>query len=661
MALWTRRTPVDVPDWLEQARTRRRDALDWWEDRWETMEINYRYYAGKIFTAEQKDAAARAFKHLLEFNDYPTVVNSATGREAVNRYRPALRGRERGKKDPEIAQLLEQRFGIVDVADDPSVAQAMTEVIRWIEQACDADSEISDAFLDTFLCGLGNTQTYLDTMDGIDGKLKTVEVSPWDIAWDVDAKKRNMEDAMYLFAFRWVSLEEAMVMFPKKADELAAAAEDTRFHVPEKGRHKQIKPSYQRGESGFFNPHTYQVELTDYQFKQRTDRFVYEDPENGIERDVELAHFRRELRRWRVAGIPEPAYDRIPQWAHRRAWFAGDKNLSDDPMDLPIPRYTYSCITCYPGKSPRGTVWFCPGDLGRDPEKWRSKFLSLWLDILGSSPKAPIIMDRTAVKAHEMDAFREELSRPEGAPVADNLEGIKFGPGPNYATGMQPLVEYATSGIWSSMGMSPLSAGILDDPRRAPFQTVNAVMQAGQSVYAMPFDSLRFHRRELAKKYLYYIRDYVDPKIVLRAVGHDHVPAILGLLTEEQMGDGSIITWDKNLYDGVMMFDLIADEAPVTPNAAVAALQVMTQTDLFSLLQASNQAPPLEVLLDMLVAVGGISTVQKELWLSNPSGIPQEAQQALIQQVIAQLSPELQQAVMAEIQAPATAEEAVQA
>lgn len=639
----------DGPDWLTQGRTRRKEVIDYYGDRWEAMTLNYNFYGGKIFSKEQKDRAAKNLKHLLEFNNYPTIINTGTSREAVNRYRPALKGREVGKKDKKVAQFLFQTFGIEDVLDDPSTAAAMTEAIRWIEQMCDAGSEISEAFLDTWLCGVGWTNTWLDPMDGIDGKIKTTEVSPWDVGADIDSKKRNFADMMYVWAWKFVLLEEAMVMFPNKADDvLAASVENTRFHIPEKGRSKHDRPHYRSSDAGFYSPHTNQVELGNYQFKTREDRFVFDDPETGEETNLGIKEFRRARRGWKTLGIPDPEFDRLPQWAHRQVWFAGDQPLSDEPEDTPIPGFTYSAITCYPHKSPRGTIWFGPGDLGRDPEMWASKFLSSALDQWGSSPKAQIILGQNSMTAGQKEEFRQEVTRPDGMPTVQDPDQVKFGPPPQYPTGMLPLIEYATGGVWDSMGMNKLSAGQLDDPRRAAFATVNALMQAGQGVYAMPFDSLSFHRRGLAKKYLWFILEFVDPIILLRALGHEHVQAIADLMVQDE---GGVWMWDPVKYQAMMLFDVVSDEAPVTPNSGVALLQALSDQGMFALLQQSGMAPPMSVIVEALRASGIISGTQAQDWLQNPTGAPPEMQQAVLEQVIAQLPPELQEAVVAALQA----------
>lgn len=641
------------PEWAVRARDLRKNAVDHWVDRWERMEENYSFYRGNIFDDDEKQRAKDALKHLLEFTDLPTIIQSVVGRETVNKFRPALRGRDHSQAE-EVKQILAQ-FGITDVLNDVVQAQAFTEMIRWFEQACDAEVEISDAFLDTFVCGMGVTNTYFDPLDGSEGKLKISEILPWMVAYDPASTKRNFKDAKHLFVFKWVTLDEANHLFPDRVDTLQNQSETTQFHLrPGKVKSKEDRPTYAPGQR-YYNPETREVLLTEMQEMTRGDLWRFEDPETQEDRSVDLKTWNSLQKDWAENGIAKPEHERTKQWIWRRGWMAGEMALIDELEPNPIIELpTYNAITCYPAKSRVGVEWFGPVDLGRAPVKWGAKFRSLQLDILASGPKGATFVDSAAVK--DMEAFRSEAARPDGIPELregkNPRDHILFGPGPQFAPGLDRMGEQADSRTWSMMGLSRVGAGMIDDPRRAPFGTVNAIMSAGQTVFAMPFDSLKDHRKGQALRYMLFAREFVEPITVIRAVGADHAEAIMNVSLPREIGEETFLDWNRDLYDQMLQYDVIADDAPVSPNQMIALFEVMTQQGVFALLQQAGMAPPPEVVIEMFKAAGLPATMAQN-WMNSLQGVltPQQ-QESAVQLVLSQLSPETAAVVQAELQGP---------
>jgi len=657
--------PEDSNSWDTIASARRKDALDHWWPQWNRHAETWNYYRGKIFTPDEKRRAKADKKALLEFNDFPTIINSSTGKERVNRFRAALKGRDTGKnKDPELLEALFSEFGIDESIDDPRVAQAFTEVFRWIEQGCDADDEISDAFMDAFLCGVGNTETRFDPLAGKNGKIKTEELKAWQVAWDPNATKRNMKDSSHVFSFVWVDLAVAKRMFPKKIDVLISQADDSSNQFDPISRNDgNTRPYYQQVGTNpgiFYQKATQQVLLTRYEVKSASPQVRFADPEDESDRLVSEDEWKEINKDWEERGIAGPGEDEIDrpqQWVWEQGWLAGETALTDELEPNAIQDFQVSAITCYPHKTLTGTVWFGVGDLGKDPARWRSKMLSLAVDIIASGSKAPVYLERGA--AEDPEEFRKEATRPDGMPIlrAGGAEKMKFGPQPaNPMSSMGSIIDLAGGEIWSNMGLNPVSAGMVDDPRRAPFQTVNALMQANQSVYAMPFDALSFYRKGLARKYLLFVKGFVEPVTILRAVGVDHARSILesGLMTKDELTGEWI--WDEEKFDQMLEFDVVTDDVPSTPSQILAVFQVLTQTDMFTTLQAAGLQPPIDVIIDSFVAMGLPSTAGDKWAQSITDGMTPEQKQLAYQQIISQLSPELQQAIEAELQAPQGAE-----
>lgn len=149
------------------------------------------------------------YKLLQETGRYPLVLNKTLAHLLV------VSGYERTNR---------MRVKYLPVApDDVGRAEVWTEVVRDIQEKGDIDWNKSDAFLDMLKGGRGFLHLRISYDDVPSGEVKSTVVPPWEIRIDPTAKSYDLADARYVIWTKQVSLEELLVLWPEKADELLRA------------------------------------------------------------------------------------------------------------------------------------------------------------------------------------------------------------------------------------------------------------------------------------------------------------------------------------------------------------------------------------------------------------------------------------------------------
>lgn len=489
---------TENPEWLTLARSRRTAAVEWWDPEWQSMKDNHSFYAASRgkghYTEEEIQRANNRQIALLTFNTLASKIQALAGREVVQRFEATLKGFE---------------------GDDASFAKAWSSAMHWVQDRGEFAFEDSQAFLDVFVCRMGAVEWRVDPFEDHKGRIVEDNIFPWEVAVDPSAKKQNLEDRKYLFRFRQMHLDEARAIFdsPEQHAILESIKGDSSAHYSGKeGDAISVGDIYGRP----YNPDKNTVFVTHYETRDIKTRY-YQDGK-------EIASEQVDLMREAAGGalVPGQDYEVRKGYVWRHAFLAGDQIL-EDLADTETNESAYGLMTCWPYKTEDGVRFFCPIDVSRDPIRWRGKMLSLWVDILAVSPKAPIIREE-GVYVDEAEAKRQ-MPMPGGDVVVKrgvvNEKRILFGQTPRFPP-VGELASVASSDLWDVLGVSRLNLGQVDDVRRAPAQSIAAIQRAGQAAFAFLYDSLKRHRRRSARVTLKMMANLFEIGDLTRVVGREH-------------------------------------------------------------------------------------------------------------------------------------------
>jgi hypothetical protein len=422
----------------------------------------------------------------------------------------------------------------------------LTEAATWCRDECDAEDEESDAFLDCVVTGMGWTETRIDYDEEPDGKVIIDRVDPLEMFWDGGANKKNLADARRLFRVKEIALWEARELFPDASDdELNAswAADQTdEARSPHDAHEARF---YRNDQSGRIDKQRVKVHLVEAQW------WVYEsfwrvlDPFTGQE--VALADDDYETLRVRLAamGLPEPM---ALKQRRRKYWHAvlGAKLLKK--WEGPDKGgFTWKCVTADRNRN-KGTFYGIVAAM-IDPQRWANKWLSQTLHILNTGAKGGVIA--------ELDAFddpddAEESWADPAAIVWAQRGGVRDGkimprPQTPMPPAMNELLTLAISSIRDVTGINLELLGMVEQDQ--PGVVEHMRKQAGMTVLAGIFASLRRYRKEQGRLLLWYITNFLSDGRLIRIVGQDqaqYVPLVRQPDTVE--------------------YDVVVDDTPTSPN-----------------------------------------------------------------------------------------------
>ena len=125
-------------------------------------------------------------------------------------------------------------------------------------------------------------------------------------------------------------------------------------------------------------------------------------------------------------------------------------------------------------------------------------------------------------------------------------------------TGVEGLMQFALQSMRDVSGINVEMLGLADRGQAASLEYQRR--QAATTILAPFFDGLRRYRKDQGRLLLHLIRDYLSDGRLVRIAGPDYeryVPLIRG--------------------DDVLEFDIIVDDAPVSPNQKEATWAILQQ------------------------------------------------------------------------------------
>jgi hypothetical protein len=230
-----------------------------------------------------------------------------------------------------------------------------------------------------------------------------------------------------------------------------------------------------------------------------------------------------------------------------RAWL-GNEYLGGGPAPCG-DRFSWACITGEYDKMKR--EFYGLVRVMKDPQMWANKFMSQIMQIMNATAKGGIMAEMSAFE--DMEEAEETYAMPESITwMADGaLSGqkpkIMPKPGQGDASAYVNLLQLAISSIKDVTGINLELLGQQDQNQPGILEHMRK--QAGMTVLATLFDSLRRFLKIVGHKRLYYIQNRMSDGRLIRVVGDEYTRAV-PLAKESTTGT----------------YDAIVDDAPTSPN-----------------------------------------------------------------------------------------------
>lgn len=495
---------------------------------------DYDFRAGDQWSPEDRQLLNAQQRPHIVFNRVLTILKAVAGMEINGRheitYRPVN-------------------------TEDTAINEVLSAASKWMSEGCDAEDEESAAFEDALTCGMGWCENRLDYEQMSSGKYIEERIDPMEMYWDRTASRKNLSGSRRLARVRKMPLGDAMQLFPgfDRAALDASWAVDSQYTatktLEEKRRREQNTT-----ESSYDD--TLEVTIVHMQWWEREYYWKVANLQSNTKTelsDKEHKVFEKRMAAMRASHLFKSV--KLPRKVYKQAFLGGQLlKVEDSPVKT---QFTWQCITGEFNHTKK--TWFGLVRVMRDPQMWSNKWLSQTLHILNTTAKGGIIAEEDAF-AGDIRETEDKYARPDTITWAAKgaIAGNKImeKPGRGITDGHVRLMEYAISSIRDTTGINMELLGQQDQNQPGILEQYRK--QAGMTVLATMFDSLRRFRKLTGHLRLYFIQNFLADGRLVRVVGPEGAKA-LPLLKDKCLGE----------------YDTIIDDTPTSPNQKEANWQII--------------------------------------------------------------------------------------
>lgn len=532
----------------------------------------FRFMAGDQLSAEDKQKLEGEKRPIVTFNMIGPNVEAVVGIQRANR--------------------TEIRFAAFEGAapEEQSFADWANSLLKKSDEDSDSEMEVSEAFRDAVICGLGWTQRTIDYDNDPRGTLAKRNIDPLRKWYDPSARRHNLIDRKYDFTEVFLDKWEFEALFPDAVGKKAEADDAT--------TNDQSPWSVGGKETEVFDGDVEQEESQDayggedastdgegrLKDKVRVIEYNYWrwEPVHQVLRaegqdemipDDEWPEFAASLAQQGFTAIEATAdatpalnnptvvfWKRTHQKVHYRAQFRGSLVLSHEVNINPCD-FNEHAITCSFDRA-TGLFYGIVRSM-LDPQLWSNKvFMQLMLVVM-SSPKGGVFFKKGAFANPEK--VRQDYAT--AAPMIETVlkEGETFAnvlqdraPAP-YPTGLHELLTYCSSVIPRVTGINMELLGLAQKDQPGILEHLR--QQAGMTILASLFDSLRAYHKLDGRTALYLMRHEIPMQRQMEILGKTNAP--LAQLVAQ-------------LPPNLDRFLVNVEEAPYSPNRKFLVFKMLT-------------------------------------------------------------------------------------
>jgi hypothetical protein len=571
---------------------------------------DFDFIAGEQWSAEDRAKLDEQKRPCITFNRSLTIIKAVAGVEINGRHDTVYLPRGTAPGAVKANELL-------------------TAASDWMADGCDAEDEQSEAFQDTLVCGMGWTGQRIAYDEEPDGKYGEEKIDPLEMYWDRSARSKNLTDARRVARVRKMTLDEAR-QFARGLGVMDILDEDldaTWAVGAETDPAKPVEDRRLRDENSVAYDEKSEVHIVHMQWIERRPimrvGFALPGPDGTPqpqEKEIPEDRFARFQAIAQENGIEFRAV-RQERKVYKQCFLG--KKIIGQVMDLPSKdAFTFQCIT---GERDRNAgTFYGLVRLMKDPQMWANKWLSQTMHILNTTAKGGIIAEADAFRDQRdaQDTYAQPDAITWAAKGAISAGKIMQKPGAGIPTGYVNLLEFAITSIRDVTGINMELLGLRDANQPGVLEAQRK--QAGMTILATMFDSLRRFRKQVGRVRLHFIQNHLaDGRLILIAgeEGKQAVP----LIRDRVLGEYQVIIEDaptspnmKQETWGFLMQLMPVFKDMLTPEAAIAMLEYSPLpsklVDQFRKMMQKAQEPTPEQKQERDIAIAGAEAkVEKDL------------------------------------------------
>jgi len=555
-----------------------KDAIQYTKDWREEVRASYDFYASKQRTGDEESYLTNVGRHKITLNKISPTLDSIAGNQVNNRQ--------------------EVTYAPVEEGDIKTNA-LMNGAYMWEERKCNGQFEVSDAFMDMLLAGIGVTNTRMDYDSDPKGRLITAErISPLEFTYDLRSVRRNLADSRYRQTWNWLDYEDAVEQWPKIKNIQIKALPDESLpiaivtHPRDDYGINSYRMVYDRRKDS--------VQVMQTQYWKMVVEYVIVDPESG----QETALSREDAAR---INLFESNIPYLPRKIKKFYQVFSVGNHIIEEHALPVNMFTLNAMTWKRDEND-GTFYGIMRQM-KDPQRWANKFISDIQDMLTISRKGGAYVESGATK--DPERFERDFAKPGGilwlregglGKVQERAMG-------DYPVGLDRILQLCLGIIPEISGVNLEMLGLADRQQAGVLEAQRK--QSAFAILAPAFDALSLHTLDRARICQEYIIKFMNDGRLVRVLG------------EKGLGQ-----YEKLIFEpGVAKYDTFVDEAPRSHNVKEQVL-VFLQSFMEPLLGMGINILP-DTLDYMPIPEGLIQKLKEKFEAMQPTPEAQKAQQEM--------------------------------
>jgi len=532
-------------DILKNLRLGRDHRSDWRKE----ARVNYDFYAGKQWFDEDIRILEEQRRPAVVFNRVIRAVNAVLGLEIQNRQRVNYIPRKVNQPIQDT-QAMKNQMGVnlpngMPQQEQPQInntgyADMLNSASEWVRDECNAEDEESEAFEDLVICGEGWTETRMSYDEDVEGMIVKDRLDPTLMLVDPRSRKKNYEDARWVAYVKDMSPDEVRELWPDITNPEYGLFWDDSVDDETIDADENYKYLFDKSDK-LSKPNS--IAVIQYQYYEKRRIYLVADPVSNNIVQLEPSRFNAIKEQLDANGIK---YESVKKRVYYQCMIVGGQLA--EKVKLGCDHFTLRSMTGF--RDQNRNYYFGLVTIMQDPQRWANKWLSQIQYILNVNSKGGVMYEEGAIA--NIRKFEQEYAKPDGIiAVRDGaISGGKIKPKEmaQYPDGIDRLLNYAVGAINDVIGVNLEVLGLTN--RDQPMGLEMIRKEAGITILAKMFDSLRRYRKIDGKITAYFIREYISDGRLVRITGPQgiyYLPLI------------------KSSID--FKYDIIVDESPTSPNA----------------------------------------------------------------------------------------------
>jgi hypothetical protein len=420
--------------------------------------------------------------------------------------------------------------------DHVEMADTKTKVMKFVSDINRLTFLRSRAFADAVKVGVG----WMDdgARDDPSEDILYSKYQDWrNVLWDSLSYELDLSDARYIFRWRWVDEDIALMMFPDRADQIKAGIEDSNnnfydgseedtWQTPLDQYNLRSGQSSVAGMGAGADAKRRRIKLIECQYRKPTQVKVVAD---GHFKGT-VVNLNDHVMTQHLGQSNSMIIDKVMMRMHI-AVFTERDFLGMGPSVYRHNRFSLTPIWCYRNgrdRLPYGAIRRVR-DIQQDLNKRASK--ALWLMNTNQ-----VIMDEGAVD--DIETLRDEVSKPNGLIVKKHGRELKIHRDTDAATGQIQMMAMDSQNIQKAAGVAQENMG--RQTNAVSGEAIKARQMQGSVVTTEPFDNLRYATQVQGEKKLSLCEQFYTEEKVIRLTGSKGALEWVKINQPELQPDGSV-------------------------------------------------------------------------------------------------------------------------